>query len=52
MFGEALHAFSKVLRPLANDIVSDDDAEECYANQRGEHDKINATVPNPVVVSD
>ena len=52
MFGEALHAFSKVLRPLANNVISDDDAEERYANQRGKHNKINATVPDPVVVSD
>ena len=52
MFGEALHAFLKVLRPLANDVISDDDAEERYANQCGKYDKINTTVPDPVVVSD
>ena len=52
MFREALHAFSKVLRPLANNVISDDDVEECYANQCGKHNKINATVPDPVMVSD
>ena len=37
--------FSKVLRPLANNIVTDDDAKERYAHQRGEHNKINTTIP-------
>jgi hypothetical protein len=32
MFREILHAFSKVLGPLADDIVGDDDTEESYAN--------------------
>jgi hypothetical protein len=32
MFGEVFHTFSKVLGPLADDIVGDDDAEEGYAN--------------------
>jgi hypothetical protein len=45
MFGEVFHAFSKVLGPLANDIVSDDNTEERYAHQRGKHNKINTTIP-------
>jgi len=45
VFGEVLHAFLKVLQPLANNIVCDDDAEERYAHQRGKHNKINTTVP-------
>ena len=32
VFGEVLHAFSKVLGPLANDIIGDDDVEEGNAN--------------------
>ena len=34
-FWEVVYAFLKVLGPLANNIVSDDDAQECYAHQRG-----------------
>jgi hypothetical protein len=45
MYREVVHAFSKILQPLANNIVTDDDAEEGYAHQGGEHNKINTAIP-------
>lgn len=44
MFRIALHTFSEILRPLANDVIGDDDAEKGYTGQCGEYDEIDATV--------
>ena len=32
MFGEVPYTFSKVLGPLADDVVGNDDAEEVYTD--------------------
>ena len=36
--------FLEILRPLANDVVGDDDAEKGYTNQCGKYDEIDTTV--------
>ena len=52
VFGVVLHTFSKVFRPLANDVVGDDNTEKCYAHQHGKDDEIDTTVSRLNAVSE
>jgi len=44
VFGVVLHMFSEIFRPLANDIVGNDNTEKCYAHQHRKDDEIDGTV--------
>ena len=48
---EFFHTFLEVLRPLAGNVVCEDNAKEHYANEGGQDDEVHITVSKYHVIS-